>query len=114
MVQPEFVRVFCSLSRRYLENKVKDEIMDILGFLAYEIVSVLTELGLQVKLEWERDDPGEQRGGVVREGLFAPPPKQKTPLLPKHIREGFRRSQERGIEMQNFQGYFVRKPLVFI
>jgi transcription initiation protein SPT3 len=106
--------VYVFLMSRFLEYKVKDEIMDILGFLAYEIVSVLTEQGLKVKMEWERDDPGEQKEGVVSEGLFAPPPKQKTPLQPRHIREGFRRSQDGGGEMQNYQANFVKRPLVYI
>jgi transcription initiation protein SPT3 len=88
--------------------------MDILGFLAFEIVSVLTEYGLLVKTEWERDDEGERQGGVVVDSLFAPPPMLRTPLMVKHIREGFRRRQVRENEMQNYQGYFVSKPLVFI
>lgn len=112
----------------YLESKVKDEIIDILGFLAYEIVSVLTERGLAIKKEWERLDPQSElnaggsasdrsshRQQMAMEGyLFAKPPAHQTPLQPRHIREAFRQSQCVDYAMQNFTGYFAKKSLSFI
>lgn len=85
------------------DSKPNDDIVDILGFLTFEIVQTLTEEALKVKSE---EDLTKTRNGDVaakslkrkREtGLFDPPEEGKTPIGPKHIQEAFRRLQERPI-----------------
>ncbi|GIJ83629.1 transcription initiation protein spt3 [Aspergillus pseudoviridinutans] len=85
------------------ESKPNDDIVDILGFLTFEIVQTLTEEALKVK---EREDREKiRRGGAEsgagentkkrkREtGLFDPPEEGRTPVEPRHIREAYRKLQ---------------------
>ena len=85
------------------DSKPNDDIVDILGFLTFEIVQTLTEEALRVKSE---EDLTKSRSGDIdaqstkrkREtGLFDPPEEGRTPVGPKHIQEAFRRLQERPI-----------------
>lgn len=85
------------------ESKPNDDIVDILGFLTFEIVQTLTEEALKVKEREDREKKG--RGGAEnasgenskkrkREtGLFDPPEEGRTPVEPRHIREAFRKLQ---------------------
>ncbi|XHG07108.1 hypothetical protein AWENTII_010268 [Aspergillus wentii] len=85
------------------ESKPNDDIVDILGFLTFEIVQTLTEEALKVKEREEREK--NRRGGTEngtgehmkkrkREtGLFDPPEEGRTPVEPKHIREAYRKLQ---------------------
>ncbi|KAL2869362.1 transcriptional regulator SPT3 [Aspergillus lucknowensis] len=83
------------------ESKPNDDIVDILGFLTFEIVQTLTEEALKVK---EREDREKNRRGGAdngaetkkrkREtGLFDPPEEGRTPVEPRHIREAYRKLQ---------------------
>ncbi|BCR86560.1 transcriptional regulator SPT3 [Aspergillus chevalieri] len=84
------------------ESKPNDDIVDILGFLTFEIVQTLTEEALKVK---EREDHEKNRRGPAvnggenpkkrkREtGLFDPPEEGRTPVEPRHIREAYRKLQ---------------------
>ncbi|KAL2003151.1 hypothetical protein VTN02DRAFT_4846 [Thermoascus thermophilus] len=85
------------------ESKPNDDIVDILGFLTFEIVQTLTEEALKVK---EREDREKNRRGGAdsgngenskkrkREtGLFDPPEEGRTPIEPRHIREAYRKLQ---------------------
>jgi transcription initiation protein SPT3 len=82
------------------ESKPNDDIVDILGFLTFEIVQTITEKALKVK---EREDHEKNRGGAdtssankkrKREtGLFDPPEEGRTPIEPRHIREAYRKLQ---------------------
>lgn len=85
------------------DSKPNDDIVDILGFLTFEIVQTLTEEALRFKNE---EDLTKSRSGDIdaqskkrkREtGLFDPPEEGRTPVGPKHIQEAFRRLQERPI-----------------
>lgn len=91
------------------DSKPNDDIVDILGFLTFEIVQTLTEEALKVKAE---EDLIKSRNGgdtaVVainnnankrkREtGLFDPPEEGRAPVGPKHIQEAYRRLQQRPI-----------------
>ncbi|KAL1989654.1 hypothetical protein VTN49DRAFT_6851 [Thermomyces lanuginosus] len=85
------------------ESKPNDDIVDILGFLTFEIVQTLTEEALKVKEREDREKKG--RGGSEngngdnskkrkREtGLFDPPEEGRTPVEPRHIREAYRKLQ---------------------
>ena len=82
------------------ESKPNDDIVDILGFLTYEIVTLLTEEALKVKaaedaLKCESGGDAEKRGRKrAREpGLFDQREEVRTAIDSKHIQEAFRRLQ---------------------
>lgn len=84
------------------EAKPNDDIIDILGFLTYEIVQTLTEEALHVKEQedlWKKRNgqdskESKKRGKRLREpGLFDWPDEEREPVQPGHIREAFRRLQ---------------------
>ena len=84
------------------DSKPNDDIVDILGFLLYDIVQTLTEEALRVKAEEDRYKA--RHGGIDQSkkrkrqtGLFDPPEEGTTPITPKHVTEAFRRLQEKPI-----------------
>jgi transcription initiation protein SPT3 len=104
------------------ESKPNDDIVDILGFLTFEIVQTLTEEALKIK---EHEDlfraiPGTEDEGKKRKretGLFDPPNEGRTPVGPSHIQEAFRRLQARGKKttaMMNFSRGLNRTPLKLV
>ena len=84
------------------ESKPNDDIVDILGFLTFEIVQTLTEEALKVK---EREDYKKGRGSAengngentkkrkLETGLFDPPEEGRTPIEARHVREAYRKLQ---------------------
>ncbi|KAI9830824.1 MAG: hypothetical protein M1819_005349 [Sarea resinae] len=106
------------------DSKPNDDIVDILGFLTFEIVQTLTEEALKVKEaedQIKRENGGEsqsQRRKRKREtGLFDPPEEVRTPVQPRHVQEAFRRLQHRGNKgraMRNFSRDLYRTPLKLI
>ncbi|CAI7608735.1 unnamed protein product [Penicillium glandicola] len=108
------------------ESKPNDDIVDILGFLTFEIVQTLTEEALKVK---EREDNEKNRRGGAdagenskkrkREtGLFDPPEEGRTPIEPRHVREAYRKLQatpQKAIAMLLHEGRVPhRLPLALI
>ncbi|KAL8691889.1 MAG: hypothetical protein Q9218_002994 [Villophora microphyllina] len=87
----------------YTDSKPNDDIVDILGFLTFEIVQTLTEEALQVKAEEEKTKNRTGEADVQSQkrkretGLFGEQEEGRTPVGPKHIREAFRRLQEKPI-----------------
>ncbi|KAI0406847.1 TFIID-18kDa-domain-containing protein [Xylaria palmicola] len=88
------------------DSKPSDDIVDILGFLTFEMVQTLTEEAIKIKenedLWKERGGAGENGGGAASakkrklfQGLFDPPSEGKTPVETRHIQEAFRRLQSR-------------------
>jgi transcription initiation protein SPT3 len=80
------------------DSKPSDDIIDILGFLTFEIVQTLTEEALKVKDaedQWKKSHGGEvNRLKRKRErGLFDPPEEAREPVQPAHVQEGYRRLQ---------------------
>ncbi|KAJ5975594.1 TFIID-18kDa-domain-containing protein [Penicillium waksmanii] len=74
------------------ESKPNDDIVDILGFLTFEIVQTLTEEALKVKV---REDHEKNRGGGDN-GDNAKKRKRetgRTPIEPRHVREAYRKLQ---------------------
>ncbi|CAJ0763285.1 1169_t:CDS:2, partial [Entrophospora sp. SA101] len=104
----------------YIDMKPNDDIIDILGFLTFEMVSKLTETALLVKQETDRDFTSNnlnnklnkfrqmylQNGYDGENGihLFSKPPPEQTPLQPSHIHEAFRRLQMDSQPMKIFRG----------
>ncbi|KAI1152737.1 TFIID-18kDa-domain-containing protein [Nemania diffusa] len=89
------------------DSKPSDDIVDILGFLTFEMVQTLTEEAIKIK---EHEDLWKERGGSenpagggggnikkrkLQQGLFDPPSEGKTPVETRHIQEAFRRLQSR-------------------
>ena len=83
------------------DSKPSDDIVDILGFLTFEMVQTLTEMALKVK---EQEDLARAQNGGDNVGakkrkhehsLFDPPSEGKTPIEPRHVQEAFRRLQQR-------------------
>lgn len=109
------------------DSKPNDDIVDILGFLTFEIVQTLTEEALRVKHAEDlhkRDAGGEGAGGDEGEqrrkrrrtekGLFDPPEEARAPVQPKHVMEAFRRLQRPEIKfryMDHIPGGPRRQPL---
>jgi transcription initiation protein SPT3 len=104
------------------DSKPNDDIVDILGFLTFEIVQTLTEEALKIK---EQEDLYKEKNGVEEQGnkrkapsgLFDPPSEGKTPVEPRHIQEAFRRLQARPKKsraMLNFSRGLHRTPLKLV
>ncbi|KLU82688.1 spt3 [Magnaporthiopsis poae ATCC 64411] len=84
------------------DGRPSDDIIDILGFLTFEMVQMLTEEALKLKEQedmWkERTGVGEKAGNKKRKlytGLFDPPSEGRTPVEARHVQEAFRRMQAR-------------------
>ncbi|KAM0431954.1 hypothetical protein ACHAPT_005209 [Fusarium lateritium] len=87
------------------DSKPSDDIVDILGFLTFEMVQTLTEMALKVKEQEDlaRAQTGAGAGGDAtvpkkrkHEGaLFDFPSEGKTPIEPRHVQEASRRLQQR-------------------
>lgn len=108
-----------------IDSKPNDDVVDILGFLTFEIVQTITEEALKVKaaedMANKKINASRSGGGDAeskkrkREGctLFEKTEEGKTPVEPKHVREAFRRLQtvpkKYTFMRQGFAG--VRTPL---
>lgn len=86
------------------DSKPSDDIVDILGFLTFEMVQTLTEVALSVKEQEDflhRAQSGVEKatGGAkkrkLNQGLFDPPSEGRSPIEPRHVTEAFRRLQQR-------------------
>ncbi|SCV04505.1 LAME_0H18976g1_1 [Lachancea meyersii CBS 8951] len=101
------------------EGKPHDDVIDILGFLTFEIVCALTETALKFKkrdelLQTKRDKSQKAQLDVVvevtrerKKRLFDGPDNVVNPLKPKHVEEAWRALQ--AIDMKhraltNFKG----------
>lgn len=84
------------------DSKPNDDIVDILGFLTFEIVQTLTEEAIKIKEQEDayRDKGDDGDGSRKRKtpgwtSLFEPPTEGRSPVEPRHIQEAFRRLQAR-------------------
>ena len=93
------------------DSKPSDDIIDILGFLTFEIVQTLTEEALKVKDAedlYKKSTGGEPQNRLKRKrerGLFDPPEEAREPVQPSHVQEAYRRLQRgnnKGKAMLNF------------
>ncbi|RKO90700.1 transcription initiation factor IID, 18kD subunit-domain-containing protein, partial [Blyttiomyces helicus] len=110
-----------SLLSTYYDAKPQAEVLDSLGFFAYEIVAKLTEMGLAVKREADaraRASAGgaqAQRSSYGDTSLFGKSDNEQTPLNPAHIREAFRRLQQSAAStLGSFNGGLVRTSVSLI
>ncbi|KAH6645741.1 transcription initiation factor IID, 18kD subunit-domain-containing protein [Truncatella angustata] len=83
------------------DSKPSDDILDILGFLTFEMVQTLTEEALKIKVQEDlwKERPGGESNAKKRKlapgGLFSQPSEGKTPVGTRHVQEAFRRLQTR-------------------
>lgn len=109
------------------DGKPNDDVVDILGFLTFEIVQTLTEEALRVKAAEDiynqknsasTGGDGEGSKKRKREGssLFQVTEEGKTPVEPRHVREAYRRLQRIPAKYmfmrKGYQG--IRHPLRLI
>ncbi|KAJ2262676.1 Transcription initiation protein spt3 [Coemansia sp. RSA 376] len=85
----------------YLDTKLNDEIIDILGFLTFEMVSKLT-------------DEQQAKSQPASVSLFSGPPTARSPLQVQHVQEAFRRLQRAPQPIRNFKGGLTRTRVSFI
>ncbi|KIW37592.1 uncharacterized protein PV06_10236 [Exophiala oligosperma] len=86
-----------------IDSKPNDDVVDVLGFLTFEVVQTLTEEALKVKAIEDQANKkanggrGDQEALKKRKragcSLFEMPEEGRTPVEPKHVREAFRRLQ---------------------
>ncbi|KAF9421919.1 Transcription initiation protein spt3 [Entomortierella beljakovae] len=125
----------------YIDMRPNDDIIDILGFLTFEMVTTMTETALKVKKEEDEKQrmyreaaaakskskseeggggDGNGSGGEDMDvdehipGLFSLPPSEQSPLQPRHIREAFRRLQRAPLPIKNYQGGLARTKVSLI
>ncbi|KAJ1823063.1 Transcription initiation protein spt3 [Coemansia sp. RSA 2675] len=123
----------------YLDTKLNDEIIDILGFLTFEMVSKLTESALKIKrgldkaasdalcvadgaskrsgtaaaaVDLQVDQPSKSPSAIVP--LFSGPPTARSPLQVQHVQEAFRRLQRAPQPIRNFKGGLTRTRVSLI
>ena len=103
------------------DSRPSDDIVDILGFLTFEMVQTLTEEALKIKEQedlfkertgargssaaaregpgagpaYEPTAPADKKRKIAESSLFAGPSEGRSPVEPKHIQEAFRRLQSR-------------------
>jgi transcription initiation protein SPT3 len=104
------------------DSKPSDDIIDILGFLTFEIVQTLTEEALKVKAAedlYKKSTAGDGAGKKRKRerGLFDPPEEAREPVKPEHVQEAYRRLQRGGNKsraMLNFTRNVHRAALKLI
>lgn len=96
-----------------METKPLDDVIDILGFLTFEMVCLLTEEALRLKQQETAKSGGGKKksepvGGLrKRRYLFDGPGESVKPLQPYHIEDAWRRLQLlnfRSRALMNFKG----------
>ena len=93
------------------DSRPSDDIVDILGFLTFEMVQTLTEVALDVKEQEEvlhRAVSGDAAGPKKRklaQGLFDPPSEGRAPVEPRQRLGGV---QEAAAEAQEGEGHAER------
>ncbi|KAF8514830.1 TFIID domain-containing protein [Hysterangium stoloniferum] len=128
----------------HLDLKQNDDTIDIVGFLAFEMVRALTIGGLNVKRSLESrsadvsvslgkrkavtgsDSPNKKARAdspdtfsAPLSTLFLPPPEARTALRPEHIQDSFSRMQRdwahtRSSGMRNWRGGLMRTGVALI
>lgn len=111
------------------DSKPHDDIIDILGFLTFEIVTCLTEEALKVKEQEEELEVQSNRnkkqsidGTTVEKKrkrerhLFDGPDEDQKPIMARHVQEAFRRIQAlkpKARVLKRYTGGLVRtKPVL--
>lgn len=105
-------REWCGMSQ-VTDNRPNDDVIDILGFLTFELVCSITEEALKVKRGMDKliEEQASHRY------LFMEPSTDNRPIGVEHIQEAWRRLQESSIDKRalfNFHGGRILRPVRFI
>ncbi|GAO51939.1 TFIID-18kDa-domain-containing protein [Saitoella complicata NRRL Y-17804] len=110
-------REWCGMGA-VVETKPSDEIVDILGFLTFEMVTTITEEALKVRATEQllQGQEGGRKGRKKEPGLFDGPEEGVEPLQIRHVEEAYRRLQRvgKGRGLRTFQGGLVRSRVTLI
>lgn len=99
------------------ESRPNDDVIDILGFLTFEIVCNITEEAMEIKAAEERLfqqsllKTGKEVAKRKRKYLFDKPDELVKPIQPHHVEEAWRRLQSMKFEqkaLRSFGGGIVR------
>ncbi|EMG49165.1 SPT3 Protein SPT3 [Candida maltosa Xu316] len=93
-------REWASMSQ-LCDTRPNDDVIDILGFLTFEIVCSLTEEAMNIKnsedklhqIQKEKQNVDNKEKPKKRKYLFDKPDELASPILPHHIEEAWRRLQ---------------------
>ncbi|KAA8900440.1 transcription initiation factor IID, 18kD subunit-domain-containing protein [Sphaerosporella brunnea] len=101
------------------EAKPNDDIVDILGFLTFEIVQTLTEEALKVKEQEDAVAKQSMRNSKKRkrEEFLFHAQESRTPIEARHVVEAFRRLQApkpKSKAMRNFSGGVMKTRLSLV
>lgn len=104
-------REWCGISH-LTDQRPHDDVIDILGFMTFEMVCSITEELLKVRqledqITKDNTSTIELKRKRVKQYLFDPPDDSKYPLKQEHIEEAWRRLQKvdyRAKCMSNFRG----------
>ncbi|KAI8905931.1 transcription initiation factor IID, 18kD subunit-domain-containing protein [Gorgonomyces haynaldii] len=102
---------------KFLDSKPSADVIDILGFMACELVSKITETSLRVKREWDQRARMDKKAVSVSEMrffLFDRPDDAQTPLQPQHIQEAFRQLQRTRTPLKTFKRAWPKGDLQLI
>lgn len=70
---------------QYIDLRLNDDVIEILGFLSWEMVRRLTETAMEIKRRWgSTDDEGPRIGENFDCNLFCSPT-EKTAITPEHL-----------------------------
>lgn len=87
-------RDWCGMSQ-ISDVRLGDDVLDVLGFLTFEMVANVTERALKIKSRWtssHRAQTTEQRRNP--HSLFSWPGMQDSPLQPEHVRLAYAEFEE--------------------
>ena len=97
----------------HIDMRPNDEILEILGFIAWEMVSRLTKTALLVKKDYElleRQKSAQDAGDKIKKRLFSTS-EDRTPIKPEHVREAYRRMQLVHRPFDNFRGGMTKSTV---
>ncbi|KAG7781238.1 hypothetical protein KL930_000958 [Ogataea haglerorum] len=108
-------REWCGMAQ-LTESRPNDDVIDILGFLTFEMVCSLTEKALEIKKN-RREEFRQEKENKKRRYLFDEPSNDTKPILPEYIYEAWRQLQtapQEGRCLYNFRGGRLKEKIRLI
>ncbi|KAI0244342.1 Transcription initiation protein spt3 [Massospora cicadina] len=110
-------RDWCHLGT-LMDTKTSDDLIDIMGFLTFEMVATLTETAINLKRTNASNCKSEKKPPLgldvpVNCSLFAPPPGTQAPLEVCDIQQAFRHLQlKHRLPLRNFRAGLVQSRVI--
>ncbi|KAJ9070503.1 Transcription initiation protein spt3 [Entomophthora muscae] len=110
-------RDWCHLGT-LIDTKTSDDLIDIMGFLTFEMVATLTETAINLKKSNMSNSKSEKKGPLGLDvpvvcSLFAPPPGTQAPLEVSDIQQAFRHLQlKHRLPLRNFRAGLVQSRVI--